>query len=81
MKNEVFLCLLRVLRVLVVRKRFAVKLYKKFVPYFSANFRFGHSISKELLKADTMEELRDNIDGVFERNPEIIARPNINLFL
>ncbi|MDY0219564.1 MAG: tRNA-dihydrouridine synthase family protein [Desulfobacterium sp.] len=62
-------------------EKFAVKLYKKFIPYFSANFRFGHSICKELLKADTMEELRDNIDRVFERTPEIVARPNINLFL
>ncbi len=62
-------------------ERFAVKLYKKFVPYFSASFRFGHSICKELLKADTMDELRDNINEVFERNPEIIARPNLNLFL
>ncbi|MDY0374675.1 MAG: tRNA-dihydrouridine synthase family protein [Desulfobacterium sp.] len=63
------------------KEKFAVKLYKKFIPYFSANFRFGHSICKELLKADTMEELRENIDGVFDRNPEIVARPNINLFL
>jgi nifR3 family TIM-barrel protein len=62
-------------------EKFAVKLYKKFIPYFSANFRFGHSICKELLRADTMDELRGNIDGVFKRNPEIIARPNINLFL
>lgn len=62
-------------------EKFAVKLYKKFIPYFSANFRFGHSICKELLKADTMEELRSNIDGVFDRTPEIVARPNINLFL
>ena len=62
-------------------EKFAVKLYKKFIPYFSANFRFGHSICKELLRADTMLELRNNIDEVFKRNPETIARPNLNLFL
>ncbi|MCP4114650.1 MAG: tRNA-dihydrouridine synthase family protein [Desulfobacteraceae bacterium] len=59
---------------------FAVKLYKKFIPYFSASFRFGHSICKQLLKADTMAELRENIERVFENDPETIARPNINLF-
>ncbi len=59
---------------------FAVRLYKKFIPYFSAGFRFGHSICKQLLKADTMENLRENIDRVFETNPETVARPNINLF-
>jgi nifR3 family TIM-barrel protein len=59
---------------------FAVRLYKKFIPYFSASFRFGHSICKQLLKADTMENLRENIDRVFETNPETVARPNINLF-
>jgi nifR3 family TIM-barrel protein len=59
---------------------FAVRLYKKFIPYFSAGFRFGHSICKQLLKADTMENLRENIDRVFEADPETVARPNINLF-
>lgn len=62
-------------------EKFAIKLYKKFIPYFSANFRFGHSICKELLRADTMVELRNNIDEVFKRDPETIARPNLNLFL
>ncbi len=59
---------------------FAVRLYKKFIPYFSASFRFGHSICKQLLKADTMENLRENIDRVFETDPETVPRPNINLF-
>lgn len=59
---------------------FAVRLYKKFIPYFSASFRFGHSICKQLLKADTMENLRENIDRVFETDPETVSRPNINLF-
>ncbi|MBI9091904.1 MAG: tRNA-dihydrouridine synthase family protein [Desulfobacterium sp.] len=59
---------------------FAVRLYKKFIPYFSASFRFGHSICKQLLKADTMENLRGNIDRVFETDPETVPRPNINLF-
>jgi len=61
-------------------EKFAVKLYKKFIPYFSASFRFGHSICKQLLKANTMDELRENIDLVFEKDPEIVSHPNLNFF-
>jgi len=59
----------------------AVKLFKKFTPYFSAGFRFGHSICKQLLRAETMEEIRENIDTVFLPPPEMVARPNQNLFV
>ncbi len=58
----------------------AVKLFKKFVPYFAANFKFGHSIRKQLLRADTMEGILENIDGVFSTHPDTMIRPNQNLF-
>ncbi len=60
---------------------FAVKLFKKFAPYFCANFKFGHSILKQLIRADTMADIRGNIEAIFSPFPETLNRPNMNLFL
>ena len=60
---------------------FAVKLFKKFAPYFCANFKFGHQILKKLMPAQTMDDMKNNIDLIFESNPEILTKPNLNLFL
>ena len=60
---------------------FAVKLFKKFSPYFCANFKFGHQILKRLIHAQTMNDIRNNLDSIFESNPETLSRPNLNLFL
>nr|WP_033398847.1 tRNA-dihydrouridine synthase family protein [Desulfospira joergensenii] len=61
--------------------RFAVKMFKKFAPYFCANFKFAHSILKQLIRAETMDQIQDNIDGLLQCPPETLARPNMNLFL
>jgi len=60
---------------------FAVKLFKKFAPYFCANFKFGHQILKQLMPAQTMDVMKHNIDMVFESSPETLSKPNINLLL
>lgn len=60
---------------------FAVKLFKKFAPYFCANFKFGHQILKKLMPAQTMDDMKSNIDLIFESSPEILTKPNLNLFL
>ena len=60
---------------------FGVKLFKKFSPYFCANFKFGHQILKRLIRAQTMDDIRNNLDSIFESNPETLSRPNLNLFL
>jgi tRNA-dihydrouridine synthase B len=60
---------------------FAVKLFKKFSPYLCANFKFGHQILKKLMRSQTMEDIRANLDSVFESNPETLSRPNINLIV
>jgi tRNA-dihydrouridine synthase B len=60
---------------------FAVKLFKKFAPYFCANFKFGHQILKKLMPAQTMDAMKHNINMVFESSPETLSKPNINLFL
>ncbi len=60
---------------------YAVKLFKKFSPYFCANFKFGHQILKKLVRAQTMDDIKTNLDSIFEINPETLSRPNINLFV
>ena len=59
---------------------FAVKFFKKFAPYFCANFKFSQAILKQLVKADTMEGIRDNICRLMDPPPETLMSPNINLF-
>ncbi|MCK5543319.1 MAG: tRNA-dihydrouridine synthase family protein [Desulfobacterales bacterium] len=58
-----------------------VKFFKKWAPYFSANFKFSHSINKKLLYNTTMDEIRNSIDKIFQNSPEISKKPNQNLFL
>ncbi|MBF0378749.1 MAG: tRNA-dihydrouridine synthase family protein [Desulfamplus sp.] len=65
-------------------ERTAVKMFKKIVPYYSAGFKFGHSISKQLLKPDNSGEIYKVIDELFTKssqNIETIERPNLHLFL
>ena len=59
----------------------AVRRFKKFAIYFAANFRFGHSIYGKLCRASDMQTIRENICRVFEKNPETIPRPNMNMFI
>ena len=60
---------------------FSVKLFKKFSPYFCANFKFGHHILKKLNHAQTMDDIKNNLDLICESDPETLSRPNLNLFL
>jgi len=59
----------------------AVQRFKKFAIYFAANFRFGHSIHGKLCRASDMQSIRENICRVFEKNPETVLRPNMNMFI
>ena len=59
----------------------AVKMFKKFAPYFCANFKFSQSILKQLMKADSMDQLRENIDRLLKDPPETLRIPNIHLFV
>ncbi|MBF0210394.1 MAG: tRNA-dihydrouridine synthase family protein [Desulfamplus sp.] len=65
-------------------EKVAVKMFKKFVPYYAAGFKFGHSISKQLLRADRACEIKQAIDAIFKEpfeQPEAIDRPNLHLLL
>ena len=59
----------------------AVQRFKRFAIYFAANFRFGHSIYVKLCRASDMQTIRENICRVFEKNPETVLRPNMNMFI
>ncbi|MFZ5570007.1 MAG: tRNA dihydrouridine synthase [Thermodesulfobacteriota bacterium] len=58
----------------------ALKHFKKFALYFSGNFRFGHAVQKQLFPANCMDDIRQNIQRVFDTDPEESVRPNLNLF-
>lgn len=58
-----------------------VKFFKKWAPYFSANFKFSHSINKRLINNTNMEEVRKSIDEIFQNPPEVTKQPNQNFFL
>lgn len=59
---------------------YASKLFKKFIPYFAASFRFGHSIARQLIKGETLEDIRIILDDLFAAPPETLSRPNLNMF-
>ncbi|MCP4024662.1 MAG: tRNA-dihydrouridine synthase family protein [Desulfobacteraceae bacterium] len=59
---------------------YAVKMFKKFAPYFCANFKFGHNILKKMIYGDTLVDLKQNVEMIFQDQPEILQRPNLNLF-
>ena len=68
---------------LLVRRfdpRMALKRFKKFSLYFAANFKFGHTLHKSILKATTMEAAQEALEAFFATAPELSSRPNLNLF-
>lgn len=61
--------------------RFALKMFKKFAPYFCANFKFSNAILKSLVRAENMNELCYNIRHLLDPPPRTLHLPNINLFI
>ena len=60
--------------------RRALRRYKKFALYFSANFKFAHSFYKRIGNAPDIEALKGELEAFFSRDPETISRPNMNFF-
>ena len=58
----------------------ALRRYKRFAFYFCANFRYGHSLYKEILNAREMSEVKDVFYNFLKVPPEIGSRPNLNFF-
>lgn len=61
--------------------RFALKMFKKFAPYFCANFKFSNAILKSLIRAEDMNQLCNNIRRLLDPPPQTLRLPNINLFV
>jgi nifR3 family TIM-barrel protein len=58
----------------------ALKRFKKFAQYFCANFRFGHTFYKMIRNAQDMAQAVTIMCRFFEDKPEILSKPNLNLF-
>jgi nifR3 family TIM-barrel protein len=58
----------------------ALRRFKKFGFYFSANFKFGHTLFSTIQKAETMAEAKEFLHRFFERPLETVSRPNLNFF-
>jgi nifR3 family TIM-barrel protein len=58
----------------------ALRRFKKFGFYFSANFKFGHSLFSTIQKAETMAQAKKFFHRFFERPLETVSRPNLNFF-
>jgi len=58
----------------------ALKRFKKFAFYFSANFKFGHTVFRGIQKAATRQEAEAFLNQFFKLPPELVSRPNLNFF-
>jgi nifR3 family TIM-barrel protein len=58
----------------------AIKRFKRFAFYFSANFRFGHTLYTGILNAGDMQEVGAVLCRFFEKPPDVGSRPNMNFF-
>ncbi len=54
--------------------------FKRFSLYFSANFRFGHTLHSRIQSAGSLEEARGALDRFFRDGAERTAAPNLSLF-
>ena len=58
----------------------ALRRFKKFGFYYSASFKYGHTLSSAIQRAADMTSARNSVQQFFERPPETVARPNLNFF-
>ncbi|UCD77305.1 MAG: tRNA-dihydrouridine synthase family protein [Desulfobacterales bacterium] len=58
----------------------AVRRYKRFAYYFSANFRFGHTFYSQVSNAPDMTRITQIIHRFFDQSPDLVLRPNLNFF-
>lgn len=58
----------------------ALRRYKKFALYYSANFKFAHSFFKRTGNAASTDEMRKALEAFFRSGPETTKQPNMNFF-
>jgi tRNA-dihydrouridine synthase len=57
----------------------AIRRYKRYAAYLSANFVFGNSLFNRLRNALDMETIENVVHHFFEQNPKTLKQPNLNL--
>jgi tRNA-dihydrouridine synthase B len=57
----------------------ALRRFKRYARYFSANFRFGHTLFNRIDKAADMAAARQALQGFFADGAERGVQPNLNL--
>jgi len=58
----------------------AIRRFKRFSFYFSANFKFGHLLHSRLLNAADMLQIEQILQRFFEKSPDLVSKPNLNFF-
>jgi tRNA-dihydrouridine synthase B len=58
----------------------AVRRFQKFVFYFAANFRFGHTLFAKVQNSSGLHEIQEALDAFFTTPPELTSAPNMNYF-
>jgi tRNA-dihydrouridine synthase len=58
----------------------AIRRFKRFSYYFSANFKFGHTLFTQISNAPDMAAIINCLKRFFETPPECVQRPNLNFF-
>jgi nifR3 family TIM-barrel protein len=58
----------------------ALRRFRRFAGYFSANFLYGHTLYAQLMGARHMDDVRQTLERFFSHSPELLQRPNMNRF-
>ena len=56
----------------------AVRRMRRFIQYFAANFRYGHTLYAQVRNAASLVEIRAVLNAFFAAPPERTSRPNMN---
>lgn len=57
----------------------ALRRFNRFMSYYCANFRFGHTLYSAVNHADCLDSAVGTFDAFYERSSETVARPQITL--
>jgi nifR3 family TIM-barrel protein len=59
----------------------ALRRFKRFAQYYSANFKFGHALYIRIHNAPDRQGIESVLEDFFKTPPDLISRPNLNLFV
>lgn len=59
----------------------ALRRFQKFCLYFSANFKFGHTLFTKIRNTKSLEEANTVFQRFFHTPPDLVSRPNLNFFM